>query len=68
MYKFTNGLVFFTEKDRDRAIKAGYKLVEQKLPDKDVGNMNEVTDETSETTNRIVSKSNTKPKKPTRKD
>ncbi len=31
MYKFTNGLVVFDEKTRDSYLKAGYKLVENKV-------------------------------------
>ena len=30
MYKFENGFVFYDEKTRDKFIKAGYKLVEEK--------------------------------------
>jgi len=30
MYKFTNGVVVFTEEDKENYIKAGYILVEEK--------------------------------------
>lgn len=30
MYEFTNGIVIFDEKTRDRYIEAGYRLVEDK--------------------------------------
>lgn len=30
MYKFTNGIVVFDEKTKDKYIKVGYKLVEKK--------------------------------------
>lgn len=30
MYKFTNGIIVFDEKTRDRYIEAGYRLVEEK--------------------------------------
>ena len=30
MYKFTNGLVFYTKEDADKAISVGYRLVEEK--------------------------------------
>lgn len=34
MYKFTNGVVVFTEEDKDAFVKAGYVLVEEKNEDK----------------------------------
>lgn len=37
MYKFTNGIVVFDEKTRDNYLKAGYKLVNNKV-DKKVDN------------------------------
>lgn len=37
MYKFTNGIVVFDEKTRDAYVKAGYKLVNNKV-DKKVDN------------------------------
>lgn len=37
MYKFTNGITFFDEKTKDAFVKAGYKLVNNKV-DKKVDN------------------------------
>ena len=35
MYKFTNGVVVFTEEDKEAFVKAGYVLVEEKNEDND---------------------------------
>ena len=61
MYKFTNGLVFYTKEDADKAISAGYKLLEEQMDiEKAINLINK--DE-----NRTISKSDTTIKKTARK-
>lgn len=62
MYKFTNGLVFFDKKEADNAIRAGYKLVEEKKQPKE-----EIINEINEDTNKSISESNQESNKPVRK-
>lgn len=62
MYKFSNGLVFYTKTDADKAIQAGYKLIEQQM------DINEVIDKADETTIEPIIESDTTIEKPTRKN
>lgn len=50
MYKFTNGIVVFDEKTRDSYIKAGYRLVKEKIKEvpKEELNENDSNDTTIE--------------------
>lgn len=41
MYKFTNGVVVFTEEDKNNFLKAGYILEENKVEEKDEINNND---------------------------
>jgi len=53
MYKFTNGLVFYSEKEAKRAIEAGYQLIKEKT---------EVKNEKDNTNNKPISESDKKSK------
>ena len=59
MYKFTNGLVFYTKEDADKAISVGYRLVEEKKKVE--------KNENAETINRPIKKANRKFKNSVRK-
>lgn len=48
MYKFTNGIVVFDEKTRDDFIKAGYRLVKEKIKEVKLEDENTSNDGTIE--------------------
>ena len=41
MWKFSNGVVVFTEEDKENFLKAGYALVEEKKEEKNENNGND---------------------------
>lgn len=51
MYKFTNGLVFYSEEEAKKAISVGYKLVEKQLK------VDDVIDETDKSGDKPISES-----------
>ena len=53
MYKFTNGLVFYSKTEAKKAIKAGYQLIKEKT---------EVKNEEDNTNDKPISESNKKSK------
>ncbi|MBO7614791.1 MAG: hypothetical protein J6T15_03750 [Bacilli bacterium] len=58
MYKFANGLVCFTEEDKENFIRAGLKLVEDKKEEKDVkddnnGVIKQRVEESNKATRRV---------------
>lgn len=53
MYKFTNGLVFYSETEAKKAIKAGYQLIKEKT---------EVKNEEDNTNDKPISESDKKSK------
>ena len=61
MYKFSNGLIFYTREDAEKAIKAGYKLIEKQI------SIDEAINEQSGIANKSVGKSGKSTKKTTRK-
>ncbi len=50
MYEFTNGIVVFDEKTRDRYIEAGYRLIEKKIETKSQEHPVEINEELNENT------------------
>lgn len=50
MYEFTNGIVVFDKKTRDRYIDAGYRLVEEKVEEKSQEQPVEINKELNENT------------------
>ena len=62
MFRFTNGLVFYTREDAEKALKAGYILVEKQME------IEEVIDETDKNRDKPISTSNKTTKKPTGKN
>lgn len=57
MYKFTNGIVVFDEKTRDKFIKAGYRLIkEEKIEEVNLEDENTSNDGTIEEKPRGIKK------------
>ena len=59
MYKFTNGVVVFTEEDKDNMVRAGYVLVqEEKKEEENVkeNDSNGIIEEKPRTNNKITSR------------
>lgn len=62
MYRFTNGLILYTKEEADKAIKAGYKLIEKQIE------IDEMIDEIDKIADKSISESNSEFKKTTRKN
>ena len=58
MYKFTNGVVVFTEEDKENFLRAGYVLVEEKKEEKNVkeNDSNGIVREKPKANNKITSR------------